>query len=186
MTDTPLLARFDLPPLALKWTGHGASDEIGAMLAVSRARDFAGFRAAFERFAVPGQNMLYADAEGNIGQVDGGAWLPARSGRPMTFSSTGKRTTPPGGRCAAAADLPYSLNPEPGFLVSANNRPPETDIPVGFFFSPDDRVRRMTALIGGEANGGCRGPEGAAAGRVHVVLGERCAISSSPGWTIWG
>ena len=43
------------------------------------------------------------------------------------------------------ADLPYSLNPQAGFLVSANNRPAETEVPAGFFFSPDDRVRRMTA-----------------------------------------
>ena len=149
VTDTPLLAKFDLPPLALKWTGHAASDEIGAMLRVSRAESFPEFRAAFERFAVPGQNMLYADREGNIGQVMA-VWLPTRRGAPDDIFLDTAAHDASWGRMRTAADLPWSLNPEPGFLVSANNRPSETDIPVGFFFSPDDRVKRMTALLGGE------------------------------------
>ena len=150
VTDTPLLADLDLPPLALKWTGHGASDEIGAMLAVSRARDFAGFRAAFERFAVPGQNMLYADAGGNIGQTMA-VRLPARSGAPADIIVDREAHDAAWGDMRSGADLPFGLNPERGFLVSANNRPAETDVPVSFFFSPDDRVRRMTALLEGEA-----------------------------------
>ncbi|MDE0333915.1 MAG: penicillin acylase family protein [Defluviicoccus sp.] len=150
VTDTPLLADLDLPPLALKWTGHRASDEIGAMLAVSRARDFAGFRAAFERFAVPGQNMLYADAGGNIGQTMA-VRLPARSGAPADIIVDREAHDDAWGDMRSGADLPFGLNPERGFLVSANNRPAETDVPVSFFFSPDDRVRRMTALLEGEA-----------------------------------
>ena len=149
VTDAPPLARFDLPPLALKWIGHDASDEIGAMLAVSRARNFDEFRAAFDRFAVPGQNMLYADAEGNIGQVMA-AWLPARAGAPADIVLDTDAHDDSWGAMRTGADLPCILNPKSGFLASANNRPPETDIPVGFFFSPDDRVRRMATLIGSE------------------------------------
>ncbi len=153
VTDTPLLAKYDLPPLALKWTGHGASDEIGAMLSVCRAKSFPEFRAAFHSFAVPGQNMLYADREGNIGQVMA-VWLPARRGAPDDIFLDTAAHDAAWGAMRTGADLPYSLNPETGFLVSANNRPSETDIPVGFFFSPDDRVKRMTRLIGGEAEVG--------------------------------
>ena len=57
---------------SLLWMGHRASDEVTAMLEVARARTFAEFRAAFRGFALPAQNMLYADSEGNIGQVMGG------------------------------------------------------------------------------------------------------------------
>ena len=153
VTDAPPLARFDLPPLALKWAGHEASDEIGAMLAVSRARGFAEFRAAFERFAVPGQNMLYADAEGNIGKAMA-AWLPARPGPPADIVLDTADHDASWGAMRTAANLPYSLNPKSGLLASANDRPPETDIPVGFFFSPDDRARRMAALIGSEGTVG--------------------------------
>ena len=150
VTDAPLLAGLDLPPLALKWTGHSASDEIGAMLAASRARDFPAFRAAFDRFAVPGQNMLYADRSGTIGQVMA-VRLPTRQGAPADIFTGREEHDASWGEMRGASDFPHSLDPERGFLVSANNRPSETDIPVSFFFSPDDRARRLTALMEGEA-----------------------------------
>ena len=149
VTDAPQLADSGLPPAALKWTGHAPSDEIGAMLAVMRARDFSEFRAAFAAFAVPGQNMLYADADGNIGQVMA-VRLPARSGPPPDL------VVPPERAAAwdtmlSAADLPFALNPGEGFLASANNRPAAAGPPVGFFFSSDDRVRRMADIAAAEA-----------------------------------
>ena len=150
VSDAPLLADLDLPPLALKWTGHGPSDEIGAMLAVSRAQSFDAFRAAFDSFAVPGQNMLYADGDGNIGQVMA-AWLPARNGPPADIAVDTAGHDASWGAMRTAADLPYSYNPETGYLVSANNRPAATPEPVGFFFSRDDRVERMAALIEAES-----------------------------------
>ena len=149
VSDVPLLADFGLPPVALRWTGHDASDEIGAMLAVSRARTFAEFRAAFDTFAVPGQNMLYADTRGNIGQVMA-VWLPNRDGPPADIALDTALHDASWGALSTTADLPYSFNPDSGFLVSANNRPPPTDVQVGFFFSRDDRVNRMTALIESE------------------------------------
>ena len=149
VTDAPLLAELDLPPLALKWTGHAASDEIGAMLAVSRAQSFAAFRAAFDSFAVPGQNMLYADAEGNIGQVMA-VRLPSRSGPPADIALDTAAHDASWSAMRTGADLPHSFNPASGYLVSANNRPQATGMPVGFFFSRDDRVERMAALIEAE------------------------------------
>ena len=147
ISDVPLFDGLDLPDVALKWSGHQASDEIGAMLAVGRARDFAEFRAAFESFAVPGQNMLYADAAGNIGQVMA-VRLPQRDGAPpddVIFAAGERRGAWQAMR--GVAELPFSLNPERGFLVSANNRPAETGLGIGYFFSPDDRVARMTEIL---------------------------------------
>ncbi len=150
LSDVPLLAERGLPPAALRWTGHRASDEIGAMLAATRARSFEEFRAAFVDFAVPGQNMIYADREGNIGKLMA-VQVPHRTGLPADLV-----LDPDAGEAAwndiqGVLDLPFSLNPEKGFLVSANNRPVGTRLPVGYFFSPDDRVNRMAELIESEA-----------------------------------
>ena len=153
VSDVPLLADMNLPPLALKWTGHDASDEIGAMLSVSRAQSFTEFRAAFESFAVPGQNMLYADANGNIGRVLA-VRLPSRGGPPADIAIDTGLHDASWSVMRSAADLPYSYNPEAGYLVSANDRPPPTDVPVGFFFSLDDRVDRMHTLIADESTVG--------------------------------
>jgi penicillin amidase len=45
------------------------------------------------------------------------------------------------------SDLPATLNPAEGFVVAANERPGETIVPVGFFFSPSDRARRLAELV---------------------------------------
>ena len=79
------------------------------------------------------------------------AWLPARSGAPADIVLDTDAHDAAWGAMRTAADLPCSFNPEAGFLASANNRPSGTGQPVGFFFSPDDRVRRIAALIGDQA-----------------------------------
>ncbi len=147
VSDAPLFEGMGTPPIALRWTGHQASDEATAMLKLSRARDFTEFREALKTFAVSGQNMLYADKDGNIGQVLA-VWLPDRSGAPPTDVILDGRENGPAWNDMRGADtLPFSLNPERGYLASANNRPANVGIHVGYFFSPDDRVRRMAELV---------------------------------------
>src|SRR5262249_27516920 len=53
-------------------------------------------------------------------------------------------------RIADATQLPYAYNPARGWLGSANNKPAETPFPIGYFFSPGDRVERMKMLLGGD------------------------------------
>jgi penicillin amidase len=149
LSDAPLLKDKTTTPFVMHWEGHQVSDEITALLEVSRATSFAEFRAAFKSFAVSGQNMLYADKAGNIGEVMA-VRLPGR----------GRATPPdlvldpddPAARWHGALDattLPAVLNPPSGVLASANNRPARTPVPVGYFFSPDDRIERLGALLGG-------------------------------------
>ncbi len=148
ISDAPFLSDNGLPDLALRWTGHDASDEIGAMLAVSRARDFTGFRTAFDTFAVPGQNMIFADRDGNIGQVMA-VTLPQRTGSPGDIVADAGEVTRTWATMQSSGDFPWSYNPRQGYLVSANNRPTRTATPVGYFFSSDDRVSRLASLTGG-------------------------------------
>jgi penicillin amidase len=51
---------------------------------------------------------------------------------------------------SSAADLPASFDPPSGFLASANNKPAETDIAAGWFFSNDDRITRLRELLSGD------------------------------------
>jgi penicillin amidase len=134
--------------LALRWIGHDPSDEISAMLRVNKARDFGAFRAALEGFAISPQNFIYADYAGNVGQVIG-THIPARTrGLPADL------VRPPGDAIAwqtilTARDLPCTYNPPEGFVASANNKPAEAAVPIGYFFSGNDRVARMQEVLGG-------------------------------------
>lgn len=147
ISDAPQLEDLGLPPLALRWVGHGVSDEISSMLQAARATDFDSFRAAWPPFALPGQNIQYADRDGNIGRVYA-AHVPQRPS-----DAPADMVTPmPAARLAwetivDSADLPPMVDPDTGFLASGNNRPPETAVPIGYFFSPNDRVERMAAMV---------------------------------------
>jgi penicillin amidase len=146
VSDAPQLRDLGLADLSLRWTGHQPSDEVTAMLKVAGARTFEEFRSAFASFAVPGQNMLYADVDGNIGQVMA-VRVPDRSQAPSDLivdARTGDRMWE---HLRDATNLPAVVNPDNGYIASANNKPPNGDAAVGFFFSPDDRIRRMAALI---------------------------------------
>ncbi|MEM1415724.1 MAG: penicillin acylase family protein, partial [Myxococcota bacterium] len=53
------------------------------------------------------------------------------------------------GRIRTAPELPFALNPAAGYLASANNLPTRGgEVPVGFFFSPDQRIGRLDELLG--------------------------------------
>ncbi len=147
LSDVPQLEDVDTGPFSLRWTGHTKSDEITAMLQVARARDFQQFRAAFEPFAVSGQNMLYADVDGNIGQVMA-VQVPSREGPPDDVLVTPEASDIAFAQMLGVQELPASYNPPEGVLASANNRPTREGPMVGWFYSPDDRVERMAAVVG--------------------------------------
>jgi penicillin G amidase len=142
ISDAPVLPHRDGERLALRWIGHRPSDEMTAMLAVNRARDWDEFRQALADFALSSQNFTYADRRGNIGQLTAAqvprrpATRPADMVRPLADAAAWDRlvTTP---------ELPSSYNPAHGFVASANTRPSESDILIGYFFSADDRILRL-------------------------------------------
>ena len=147
ITDAPLLKDYAGPPLALSWVGHRATDEVTAILAANRARNWEEFTAAWQTYGVSSQNILMADDKGNIGQLLAVA-LPGR-----TYASPPDLILDPNdpaqawGELIPSTRLPHVLNPAQGFLVSANNKPVEHDPRVGFSFSSNDRIRRLTRLL---------------------------------------
>jgi penicillin G amidase len=151
VSDGTLLPQRAGRAIALRWIGHAPSDEITALLQVNRARDWTEFRAALEGFAAPGQNMVYADAEGHIGKTMA-VHLPSR---PPVLPPGPIR---PSGDAAlwdtilSGPDLPAVFDPSEGFVASANDEPKDVPILVGYFFSAPTRVNRLRQLLG-EASG---------------------------------
>ncbi|MEQ8247096.1 MAG: penicillin acylase family protein [Alphaproteobacteria bacterium] len=150
LSDAAALDTGPSEPLAMRWVGHRPTDELTAMLRVNQASDWPAFRGALAEFAVSSQNMLYADSSGNIGHLMA-TRLPARGlelPRDIVLQPTEGAHWQ---RLIGGADLPITFNPPGGILASANNRGAVADIPIGYFFSPDDRVVRLTGIL--EANG---------------------------------
>jgi penicillin amidase len=134
--------------VALRWTGHEASDEIGAFLGVMRAKSADEFRQALAGYSVGGENMLCATRGGDICQVMA-VHLPMRAAAAPT--DLVRRVDDPAALWHGEADaltLPWALNPPTGLLASANNRAAPTPYPIGYFFPTSERVERLYALLG--------------------------------------
>jgi len=129
--------------LALRWVGHTPSDEFTAMLRVNRAHGWDDFSAALEGFAVPGQNMIYADVTGEVGHALA-AWVPKGLEKAPAdlISHSGEWNG-----FVTGGGLPRRHGSAVDFVVSANDGPPETEIVVGHFFSSPTRRDRISSLL---------------------------------------
>ncbi|WP_155059762.1 penicillin acylase family protein [Streptomyces blattellae] len=118
--DTAAPDRGDGYGVSLRWTALDAGTTMDAVFAMNKAADWDEFREAAELFEVPSQNLVYADTEGNIGYTLPGK-IPTRSAE-----HTGAIPAPgwdPAYRWTGYIDqdeLPYELNPQRGYIVTAN------------------------------------------------------------------
>jgi len=157
ISDAPALRNYAGEPLALKWIGHEASDEISALLRMNRAKDWPQFRQAFENYAISGQNYLYADAAGNIGQIMA-VKLPKQLAKYEDSFVLDSEAAWEG--YLGTNELPYAFNPQQGYLISANNAPAAgellpDDVPqAGLYFSANDRFTRLSQLIQAQLRSG--------------------------------
>src|SRR5690606_32072261 len=150
-TDAPLggVETSDDYEVALAWTALEPGRTVEAIFAINRAAGWEDFRDAARLFAVPSQNLLYADTEGNIGYQAPGL-VPVR--RSATHG------TPPGFYPAPGWDeayawsgwvdfeeMPHALNPEDGVIVAANQAVARGATP--FLTSEWDKGYRSTRIL---------------------------------------
>ena len=147
ISDSPLLRKHSLPQLALMWRGHRPSDELSPFLAVNRAATWEEFRQAFAPYAVSGQNMLYADARGNIGLVPAVEFAPAAGTANQKFVADPSDPLHRWSLALKSTDLPAIENPAQGYLVSTNNQPVKTEPPLSLFGNSNDRYVTLSELI---------------------------------------
>lgn len=147
ISDAPMLKSRSPAPFAMRWVGHRPTDEFTAFLRAARARSGEEVRAAFAGYAVSGQNILFADHHGNIGRVLA-VTTPLRTpfpkDDPVRDSADVERDWQ---AFVDSSSLPVVLNPSGGLLASANDRPHDTDVPIGFAFAPPDRLNRLYGLL---------------------------------------
>lgn len=109
--------------VSLQWTGSEVTQTADAIFGLAVAQNFDQFREAAKDFAVPSQNLLYADTDGNIGYQAPGRipvrarYMDAAPGfwiRPGWVSSWDWKSYVP------FDSMPYTYNPPEGFIVAAN------------------------------------------------------------------
>jgi penicillin G amidase len=139
---------------AVDWMGNIPSPDLAVLIGVTKARDFAQFRAALAAWRAPTQNFVYADDHGNIGAISAGYYPLVRHGDPWL-------PLPGTGADDIAGVIPYPAVPQlynpPGHLVAtANQRPVGPSYPyyIGTsanFFDPGYRASEIYASLKGRS-----------------------------------
>ena len=136
--------------VALSWTALDPQPTADAILALDVATDWDSFRAAAAQFAVPAQNLVYADREGHIGYQAPGRVPIRKSGNDGSLPAEGWRADDDWtGEVVPFDGLPSVLDPDEGFVVTANQAVVGPDYP---YFLTDDwdrgyRSERIRTLL---------------------------------------
>ncbi|MBT2366862.1 penicillin acylase family protein [Streptomyces sp. ISL-10] len=105
--------------VSLQWTALQPGKSMDAVFALDRAKDFTSFRRAARDFEVPSQNLVYADAKGNIGYQAPGK-IPLRGEGDGTTPAPGWDPRYKWDGYISFEELPYDYNPDRGYIVTAN------------------------------------------------------------------
>ncbi len=119
--------------VSMAWTGLVPARTADAVFMLNSATDWDTFREAAANFAVPAQNMVYADTDGNIGYQAPGM-VPIRDsatpGAPAGYwPSPGWDSTYDWQGFVPFDSMPNVLNPEDGVIVAANQAVTRGDEP---------------------------------------------------------
>lgn len=118
----PIIKRKGDKGLALRWVAHDTSlDSLKAFLRQNRARSWDEFVAAMENYVGPAMNQAYADIDGNIGYM-AAAKVPVRAEGDGTVPCDGSKARGEWTGYVPFSEMPRALNPEEGFLATANSK----------------------------------------------------------------
>ena len=139
--------------VALEWTALHPAPTADAILELDTATDWDSFRAAAADFAVPAQNLVYADTQGHIGYQAPGRIPIRKSGNDGYLPVAGWRPENDWtGDYVPFAGLPNELDPREGFIVTANQAVIGPDYPYRLTEDWDQgyRSQRIRDRIGRE------------------------------------
>jgi penicillin amidase len=144
---------FKRSAVAMRWMGSAVSDELSAIRRLNLCTSAAGVPDAVASYAVPAQNLVYADTAGHIGYILQGH-IPLRN-----TPYPGLSVPVPAGAddqiwssTLPVAQNPRFLDPKTGFVASANN--PSTNVPFVPYFTnqwePPSRAQRIVQIFEGK------------------------------------
>ena len=116
--------------VSLAWTALEPRPTADAILELNRAEDWDDFRDALADFAAPSQNVVYADREGHIGYQAPGLIPIRKSGSDGMIPAAGWRPENDWtGEYVPYDGLPNVLDPDQGFIATANQAVTDEDYP---------------------------------------------------------
>lgn len=151
----PIISEFqglDSLAISMRWIGNDYSNELRSVYLFNRMKSWKELLEASETFVAISENIAYADADGNIGMLTA-AGIPIREGNGI-FIAPGDTSLYDWKGIVAFDEVPREINPEKGFLASANNRTVGTEYPyyISNWFDLPHRIERITESLGSMDN----------------------------------
>lgn len=137
-----------LQPLALRWTALDGTTMFEAIRSLSQAENWDQFRQALSHWAVAGQNFVYADTAGNVGYQATGL-VPIRENGDGSVPVPGWTGEYEWAGFIPFDEMPRMLNPERGYIVTANNKVVADSYPyfISNEWAPAYRAQRIEQLL---------------------------------------
>jgi penicillin amidase len=149
--------------LAPRWTANNISRIVKALVGMNMATNWVEFNESVVNWDTPAQNIIYADVKGNIAIRPTGI-VPIRDDTGIPSWHFGNGTMPYNGSNGEGEwigyvpfqEIPYSMNPQQGYLVSANQiavGPEYTKYHLQTNWATGYRARRINELLNNSADG---------------------------------
>jgi penicillin amidase len=130
-------------PLAIRWVAHDPSNEGITFFHLNRAKNYAEYVSAISTFSCPAQNFVFASKSGDIAIWQQGKF-PARWEGQGLYLMPGEDSSFMWQGFIPQSENPHVLNPERGYLESANQRPADSAYP---YFIPGSYITARAISI---------------------------------------
>jgi len=134
--------------LALRWLAHDESNELLTFYSLNKASNYEQFKESLVYYVCPGQNFIYSDIYNNIAIFHSGK-SPIKWNRQGMFIADGSSKVYDWDDYIPFKHRPSILNPNKGYLSSANQNPVDNYYPyyLSEYFAPSYRAMQINVRL---------------------------------------
>ncbi|MGG3913011.1 penicillin acylase family protein [Rossellomorea vietnamensis] len=139
--------------MAMRWTALDPSLELSAIININKAKNWDEFEEALEDFHVPTQNFVFASKDGTIAYKANGK-IPIRKTGDGLLPVPGWDPDYDWQGFIPFDELPKVINPESGFVATANNKVVDDDYPyhISHHWAQPYRYMRISEYLEGKSD----------------------------------
>ena len=136
---------------SMQWTALESTQELEAILNIDKAQNWEEFEKALENFKAPAQNFVFADNQGNIAYKSNGN-VPIRKKGNGNLPVPGYSSEYGWTGYISYDKLPKIVNPEQGFIATANTETVKTDYHTSNVWAQPYRKARIDEVLSEKNN----------------------------------
>ncbi|WP_445326886.1 penicillin acylase family protein [Solibacillus sp. FSL W7-1464] len=143
LKDTEMIEQF-----SMQWTALQSTQELKAVLGFNKATNWEEFEVALEDFKAPAQNFVFASTDGTIAYKANGL-IPVRKQGTGSLPVPGNSSEYGWESYIPFDELPTVINPEEGFIATANNQVVGGEYPyhISNLWAQPYRYERIVEMI---------------------------------------